>query len=422
MEYKKITLDNGLKIITCPMPHTRSVSVLFFVMTGSCYEQDGVAGISHFIEHMCFKGTSKRQTSHEISEAIEGVGGIMNGGTDREITSYWCKLASQHFEMAVDVIIDLLRNPLFRAEDVDKERQVIIEEINMSLDSPQQRVGMIFDELMWPGKPMGRDVAGSKETVNATTREQMLQYLNSAYTPDNMLVSIAGNFETAKAVELLRQATADWQKGIAPEYRESKVEQVGPRTRIEYRETEQVNLVLGVEAPSIFHPDRFAVDLLSMMLGEGMSSRLFTEIREKLGLAYDIHSYVEHFRETGVFVVQAGIDPEQTEKALQAILSQLSLVRDGISEGELKKKAREMAKGRLLLSMENSRNVAGWYGAQEVLTGKIMMIDEVTQIIGNITLEDIKRVAGDLFTTERLNLAIVGPIKDDGSIAKLMKL
>ena len=421
MEYKKITLDNGLKIITCPMPHTRSVSVLFFVMAGSCYEQDGVAGISHFIEHMCFKGTSKRQTSHEISEAIEGVGGIMNGGTDREITSYWCKLASQHFEMAVDVIIDLLRNPLFRAEDVDKERQVIIEEINMSLDSPQQRVGMIFDELMWPGKPMGRDVAGSKETVNATTREQMLQYLNSAYTPDNMLVSIAGNFETAKAVELLRQATADWQKGIAPEYRESKVEQAGPRTRIEYRETEQVNLVLGVEAPSIFHPDRFAVDLLSMMLGEGMSSRLFTEIREKLGLAYDIHSYVEHFRETGVFVVQAGIDPEQTEKALQAILSQLSLVRDGISEGELKK-AREMAKGRLLLSMENSRNVAGWYGAQEVLTGKIMMIDEVTQIIGNITLEDIKRVAGDLFTTERLNLAIVGPIKDDGSIAKLMKL
>ncbi len=421
MEYQRDTLDNGLRIITCPMPHTRSVSVLFFVMAGSCYEQDGVAGISHFIEHMCFKGTRKRQSSHEISEAIEGVGGIMNGGTDSEITSYWCRLASRHFEIAVDVIVDLLRNPLFRAEDVDKERQVIIEEINMSLDSPQQRVGMIFDELMWPGKPMGRDVAGNKETVSAITREQMLHYLNNAYTPNNMLVSIAGNFDSEKAIALIRQATADWQGGIAPEYRASNVEQAGPRTKIEYRKTEQVNLVLGVDAPSIFHPDRFAADLLSKILGEGMSSRLFIEIREKLGLAYDIHSAVGHSHETGVLVVQAGIDPEQTEKAIQAILHQLALVRDGVSAAELKK-AREMTIGGLLLSMESSRNVAGWYGAQEVLTGKIMTIDDVTRAIDDISLEDIKRVAGDLFITEKLNLAIVGPIKDDGSVAKLMTL
>jgi len=421
MEYKKDILDNGLKIITCQMPHTRSVSVLFFVKAGSCYERDEEAGISHFVEHMCFKGTGKRPTSKEISEAIEGVGGVMNGGTDREVTSYYCKLASQHFELAVDVIVDLLRNPLFRAEDVDKERQVIIEEINMSLDSPQQRVGMIFDEIMWPGKAMGRDVAGSKETVGAIMREQMLHYINNCYTPANMLVSIAGNFETEKAIALSRQATADWQGGIAPGYRDSNIEQAVPRTIIEYRKTEQVNLVLGVEAPSIFHPDRFAVYLLNLILGVGMSSRLFTEIREKLGLAYDIHSYVEHFRETGVFGIQAGIEPEQTEKAIRAILHQLAVVRDGISDAELKK-AREMSKGSLLLRMENSYNVASWYGGQEVLTGKIMTIDEVTQAIDNITLEDIKRVAGNLFITEKLNLALVGPIKDDGSIANLMTL
>jgi len=421
MEYKKDILDNGLKVITCPMPHTRSVSVLFSVNIGSCYESDAEAGISHFIEHMCFKGTKKRGSSRAISEAIERVGGIMNGGTDREITSYWCKLASQHFEMAVDVIIDLLRNPLFRSDDVDKERQVIIEEINIGLDSPQQRVGMIFDELMWPGKPLGRDIAGSKETVNATTRDQMLQYLNNAYTPANMLVSIAGNFKAEKAMELLGQATSGWQGGKAPEYRESKVEQDGPRTKIEYRETEQVNLVLGMEAPSIFHPDRFAVFLLNTMLGVGMSSRLFTEIREKLGLAYDIHSYVEPLRETGVFAIRAGIDPEQTGKALQAILQQLAVIRDGISEAELKK-AREMITGRLLLRMEDSGNVAGWYGEQEILTGKIMSVKDVSKAIRNVTLEDIKRVAGNLFTTDKLNLAIVGPIKDDGSIAKLMKL
>ncbi|MCX6000928.1 MAG: pitrilysin family protein, partial [Chloroflexi bacterium] len=349
------------------------------------------------------------------------VGGIMNGGTDREITSYWCKLASQHFEIAVDVIVDLLRNPLFRAEDVDKERQVIIEEINMSLDSPQQRVGMIFDELMWPGKAMGRDVAGSKETVGAITREQMLYILNNYYTPNNMLVSIAGNFETDSAIELLRQATGDWQKGMAPEYRESKVEQAGPRTVIEHRETEQVNLVMGVEAPSVFHPDRFAVYLLNIILGVGMSCRLFTEIREKLGLAYDVHSYIETFRETGVFGIMAGIEPGNTGKAIKAILKQLAKARDGVSEAELNK-AREMSMGGLLLSMEDSRKVAGWYGAQEVLTGKIMTIDDVKQAIENVTLEDIRRVAGELFKAEKLNLAIVGPVKDDGSVAKLMKL
>jgi predicted Zn-dependent peptidase len=420
-EYQKVTLDNGLRMVTCPMPHTRSVSVLFFVRAGSCYERADEAGISHFIEHMCFKGTARRQTSREISEAIEGVGGIMNGGTDRELTSYWCKLASQHLETAVDVIVDLLRNPLYREEDVDKERQVIIEEINMSLDSPQQRVGMIFDEIMWPDSPMGRDVAGSKETVSAINRQQMLGFMGGYYTPDNMLVSLAGDFDPDQAAQIIARLTAGWQRGIKPEYFSSSPRQTKPRVRIEYRETEQVNLVLGVEGVSLFHPDRFAIDLLSMKLGEGMSSRLFTEIREKLGLAYDIHSYVEHFLETGIFVIQAGIDPGQTEKATGAILEQLASTRDGVSDMELHK-AREMAKGRLLLSMENSRNVAGWYGAQEMLMGQIMSVDDVTQIIENITAEDVKRVAGDLFVTDKLNLAVVGPFQNESALADQLSI
>jgi predicted Zn-dependent peptidase len=420
-EYQKITLDNGLGMVTCPMPHTRSVSVLFFVRAGSCYERADQAGISHFIEHMCFKGTARRQTSREISEAIEGVGGIMNGGTDRELTSYWCKLASQHMETAVDVIVDLLRNPLYREEDIDKERQVIIEEINMSLDSPQQRVGMIFDETMWPDSPMGRDVAGSKETVSSINRQQMKGFMGGYYTPDNMLVSLAGDFDPDKAAQIIERSTEGWQRGVKPEYFSSRPGQTKPRVRIEYRETEQVNLVLGVEGVSLFHPDRFAIDLLSMMLGEGMSSRLFTEIREKLGLAYDIHSYVEHFLQTGVFVIQAGIDPGQTEKATGAILEQLGRARDGVSDMELHK-AREMAKGRLLLSMENSRNVAGWFGAQEMLMGRIMTVDEVTEIIENITAKDVQRVAGDLFVTGKLNLAAVGPIKNESTLADLMTI
>jgi predicted Zn-dependent peptidase len=421
VEYKKNVLGNGMKVITCPMPHTRSVSVLFFVMTGSCYEKDEQAGISHFVEHMCFKGTARRPASRDISEAIEGVGGIMNGGTDRELTSYWCKLASEHLELAVDVIIDLMRNPLFRAGDVDKERQVIIEEINMSLDSPQQRVGMIFDELMWPGQPMGRDVAGTRASVTAITRDGMLEYMRSGYRPNNMLVSIAGNMEEGRALECIEKAAEGWGKGEPPPYLESSGAGPGPQARIEYRETEQVNLVVGVEGPGIFHPDRYAVDLLSMIMGEGMSSRLFTEIREKLGLAYDIHSYADHQRETGVFAIQAGIEPEQTQKAVGAILEQMAAAVEGITDGEVRK-AREMARGRLLLSMENSRNVAGWYGAQEVLTGKILTIEDVTRIIDSIGTEDVRRAAAELFTTEKLKLALVGPIRDDGWVEGLMKI
>jgi predicted Zn-dependent peptidase len=421
VDYKKVILDNGLKLITSPMPHTRSVSVLFFVTVGSCYESDAIAGISHFIEHMCFKGTENRQSSREISEAIEGVGGIMNGGTDREMTSYWCKLASQHFDLAVDVIVDLLRNPLFRHGDVDKERQVIIEEINMSLDSPQQRVGMIFDELMWPGSPMGRDVAGTKETVSAIERQQLCDFLQSYYSPQNIVVSIAGDVDVDKATAMIENATGGWKAGGSPHYKVSQTGQTQARLQVEYRDTEQVNLLLGVEAPSIFDPDRFPVDLLSMMLGEGMSSRLFTEIREKLGLAYDIHSYVEHYRESGTFVVQAGIEPQQTTKAVSAIVEQLALTRDGISELELTK-SKEMAKGRLLLSMENSRNVAGWYGAQEILTGQIMTVDDVTRAIEAVTLADIRRVAQYLFTTNKFNLAIVGPVKEGAVTAESLSI
>jgi len=403
------------------MPHTRSVSVLFFVKCGSCYETDDEAGIYHFIEHMCFKGTRRRPNSMAISETIEGVGGIMNGGTDRQLTSYWCKLASRHFELAVDVIVDLLRNSLFREKDIEKERQVIIEEINMSLDAPQMRVGMISDELMWPGKPMGRDVAGSKETVSAITREQMLGIVKKFYAPNNILVSIAGDIHHNIATEILSKAMGSWEKGWPPKFLPSYRRQLKPRLKIEYRETEQVNLALGVDGYSMFHPDRYVVDLISLILGEGMSSRLFTEIREKLGLTYDIHSYVEHFRETGAFIIQAGLNPRQTIKAISAILEQLAYMREEATEQELSR-AIEMARGRLLLSMENSRNVAGWYGTQEALTGKILTVDDVTHVIEAVTVKDVRRVAEDIFSTRKLNLAIVGPVKKADRIGSLLRL
>src|SRR4030042_513846 len=346
--YEKITLDNGLRLLTSEMPHTRSVSVVFFLGVGSRYEIDSESGISHFIEHLCFKGTEKRRTGKEISEAVESVGGILNGGTDKELTTYWCRVTSEHFLLALDVLIDLLRGSRFAAEDIDRERQVIIEEINMSLDSPRQRVAMLIDEILWPGQPLGRDIAGNRETITALTRQQILDFFSNAYLPNNTVISIAGDIEQKKVQETVNKALGGWKPNKITSGFPNAGNQDAARLKTEFRETEQVQLCLAVPGFSFFDPDRFAVDLLSTILGEGMSSRLFTEIREQQGLAYDIHSYADHFADAGAVIIHAGIDSSRVDKALGAIIDQLSKLKEQISEAELRK-AKEIAKGRLLL-------------------------------------------------------------------------
>lgn len=419
--HEKVILDNGLRLLTCSMPHTRSVSVAFFLGVGPRYEADSEAGISHFIEHLCFKGTEKRRSSKEISETIESVGGVINGGTDKELTTFWCRVTSQYFPLALDVLVDLLRNSRFDAEDIDRERQIIIEEINMSLDSPRQRVAMLFDELLWPGQPLGRDIAGSKETVSSITRQQLLDFLSNHYLPNNTVVSIAGDIEHKQVQEIVSRAFNDWRPNKLPAGFPTSSSQESARLRIEFRDTEQVHLCLGVPGLSLFHPDRYAVDLLSIILGEGMSSRLFTEVREKQGLAYEIHSYADHFVDAGALIVHAGVDPARTGEALEAIVNQLANLKEEISEAELKK-AKEMAKGRLLLSLENSRNVAAWLGAQELLTDRILTVDEVISLVEAVTIEDLKRVAQKLLIGSKLNLAIVGPIREEEPLFRLLKL
>jgi len=419
--YRKVTLGNGLRLITSSMPHIPSVSVVFFIGVGACYEIEAEVGISHFIEHLCFKGTKRYRTSREISEAIEGVGGIINGSTDKEISSFWCKVASQHSLLAVDVLVDLLRNSRFDAKDIDRERQIIIEEINMNLDFPQQRVGMLIDELLWPGQPLGRDVAGNKETVAALTRQQMLNFFSHHYLPNNTVVSIAGDIEQEQVQDIINQALGDWIPNKVSARFSNGGKQEAPRLHIEFRDTEQAHLCLGVPGLSLLHPDRFTIDLLSVVLGEGMSSRLFTEVRERQGLAYDIHSYVDHFTDSGAAIIYAGVDPERVDSALKAILSQLYQLKEGISEIELNK-AKELAKGRLLLSLENSRNVAVWLGAQEMLTNRILTVDEIISLVEAVTTDDLRRVAQQLLTSEKLNLAIVGPVKEEEALADLLKL
>lgn len=418
--YIKTTLDNNLRIITNTMPHTHSVSVCIYLGVGSRYESDAQAGISHFIEHVLFRGTTKRRNAKEISEAIEGVGGILNGGTDRELTVYWCKVARPHFNLALDVLTDMVLNSRFDVADIERERKVIIEEIGMSHDSPQQVVGMLIDELLWHRHPLGRDVAGTKESVNSISRQDMMDFLACEYTPQNTVVSIAGNIEHAEAVESIKKHLDSWRNG-SPCLQYTRYEEgEHPRVKIENRETEQTHLCIALPGVPLLHPKRFTLDLLNVVLGEGMSSRLFLEVRDKLGLAYNIHSYLDHFHDTGALTVYAGVEPENLMIGIEAILNQLTQLKEPVSPAELTK-AKELSKGRLMLRMEDSRSVAGWTGGQDMLNGFIMTVDDVIARIESITAEDMAQLARELFTTDRLRLSVVGPVREEG-LAELLKL
>jgi len=403
------------------MPHTRSVSICLFIGAGSRYETEAEAGVSHFIEHLLFRGTPKRETAKAISEAIEGVGGILNGGTNKELTLYWCKVAQPYFELALDVLADMLLHSKFNPQDIEKERQIIIEEINMSKDSPAQRVDMLIDGLLWPEHPLGRDTAGSKESVAAITRDTMLDYRQGQYLPNNTVVTIAGNIQHQQMVTAVSQALGNWtNQRERPGYSASK-EQLTQRLHVETKDTEQAHLCLALPGLSLFHPKRFTLDLLNVILGGGMGSRLFTEIRDKLGLAYSIQSYVEHFLDSGSVTVSAGVEPKNLVTVIKAILEQLSLLRETVPESELSK-AKELSKGRLLLRMEDSRNVAGWVGGQEILTKRILSVDQVVSIIDAITADELRQLAREILVGSQLRLAVVGRVAEDEPLEELLKL
>ncbi len=419
--YTKTVLDNGLRVITSVMPHTRSVCLAFLVGAGSCYENEEDAGISHFAEHMYFKGTKRRPTAKEISQDVEGVGGIINAGTDKEMTVFWCKVADAHFPVALDVLSDLLCNSRFDSNDIEQECRVIIEEINMNMDIPQQRVNMLIDELLWPNQPLGREIIGSKETVASTTRERMLRYIRHRYLPNDTVVSIAGNIQPDEALARIEALFHDWSAGQVSEGYVTNSGQATPRLRIEHKSSEQVHLCLGVHGFSRFHPRRFALDLLNTAFGVGMSSRLFTEIREKKGLAYDIHSYVEHFLNSGSFAIYAGVDTNKAETAIATVVEEIAKLRQGITADELRR-AKELSKGRLHLRLEDSQNMALWLGGQELLRREILDIDEVVSIIEAITEDDLKQVAQEILVDNGLNLAVVGPVKKEEPLLNLLKL
>ena len=315
----------------------------------------------------------------------------------------------------------MLLNSKFEAEDIEKERQVIIEEINMCKDSPSQEVGLLIDEALWPGHPLGRDIAGTKESVTGISRGMLLDFLKAKYTPANTVVTVTGNIQHQQVLAVIDRLLGSWTN---PEPRSVYLPfQEGPvnRLRVQKRDTEQAHLCLALPGISLIHPQRFQLDLLNVLLGEGMSSRLFSEIRDKMGLAYSISSYIEHFLDTGSLTVAASVEPETLDKTVTAILDQLEQIKGHIPETEMQK-AREISKGRLLLRMEDSRNVAGWLGGQEMLTDHILTLDEVIDIIDSITVEQVQQIARQTISIEKSRLAIVGPINDSSYLNKLLKI
>ena len=419
--FQKTTLSNGLRVVSCDMPHTRSVAISIFVKVGSRYENDEEAGLSHFIEHMVFKCTERRPDPLDISSAIEGTGGVMNAGAEQELTVFWCKVAQPHFAESLDLLFDMLRNSLYKPEDVEKERRVIQEELAMINDYPTARVDSLIDEMLWPGHPLGRDIGGTKESVDGISRKMILGHVAEYYVPSNIVVSVAGNVPHSEVAALCERLSRDWHDSDIREPLPVTYMQDAPQMKLEYKSAEQVYMSVALPGLPMNHPDRYALDLLSVILGEGMSSRLFVELREKRGLAYDVHSGVAHFEDTGAFVISAGVDASSVYDAALTILEQVADVRDALPEDEMER-AKRLVSGRMMLRMEDTRSVSGWMGGQELLLGTIVGVDDVVDRVNSLELTDIRRVASKHLVTERLNMAVVGPYRGGKRLSGLLKL
>lgn len=400
-------------MVTLELPDRPSISLAIMFRVGSRYEPEGIAGISHFLEHMFFKGSARYAGAKEIAEAIEGVGGVLNAATDKELTLYWARVPEDKAELAVDVLSDMLFAPQLDPIELEKERRVILEELRMYQDTPQDYVHSLFEQITWPNHPLGRDTVGTEASIRRLKRDDLLRYLDDHYLLKNLVVTIAGPILHDAALELIAPRLKPRGNGAAaPTFEPPGPNGNQPRVLLKPKKTEQAHICLGVHAPSYMDKDRYIIDILNTVLGEGMSSRLFLEVREKLGLAYDVHSFVNRLYDTGVLGVYAGTQPRQAARAVGAIVGQLRrLGEEPVGAMELTK-AKEFYKGRLLLQMESTNSVATWYGGQEILMGRIQSVDETMAQVDAVSTADLARVAQDLFR-QSMQLAVIGPFRSE---------
>jgi predicted Zn-dependent peptidase len=412
-------LSGGAKLVTASMPERLSSSVVVMFGGGSRLEDDRLAGVSHFIEHLFFKGTQKRPSSKEIADAIEGVGGFINASTDKELTAYWTRVPSEYTALGLDVLFDIVSNSKLDPADIERERAVILEELKMYQDQPQDHVQNLFEELMWPGHPLGRDIAGTQESVSRLTRDDILEYADAQYRLPNVVIGAAGALDESEVLEFVRPRLTLPRdlNGAMPALPPDPLG--GAQVLVRRQRTEQAHICLGVRAYSYLHRDRYVIDLLNTVLGEGMSSRLFLNIRERLGIAYDVHSFMQKYRDTGYVAVYLGVDPKKALEAINAVLAELTVLCDREVVPEELDRAKEFTKGRLRLELETTNGVAFWLSYQELLLGQIKTIEEEVALVDAVTATDIKRVAGEIMRGP-MQMAVIGPFASDAAFRSVI--
>lgn len=418
--YQVTRLKNGLTIVTAEMPHMSSVSLGLWVGVGGRYEPPELNGASHFIEHLLFKGT-KRRSARQISQDVEGIGGYLNAFTGEEMTCYHSKARHDRFDELVDVLTDMFLNSKFDPAEINKERGVIKEELSMYLDQPQYRVQELLNEILWPDQPLGRPLTGTEKTLDGLTRSRLVGYQRDYYVANRTIFAAAGRLKHKQVVNALSRLAQRFPQGKRPQFVPATNAQTRPNVRLLTKETEQTQIALGIRTASRHDRRRFALRLLNTVLGENMSSRLFQVVREDRGLAYSIYSSLSYFDDVGTLTISAGLDVGNVQKTLKLVMQELGrATRELLSPAELRR-ARDYVIGQIDLGLESTDNQMMWLGEQIVGYDKIISPEEIKQRIAEVKAVEIRAAARDFFRPERLNLALVSPLKSDRGLAALLK-
>jgi predicted Zn-dependent peptidase len=421
-DYKKTVLKNGLKVISRHMPERSSLALGIWISVGGRYESFKFKGIAHFLEHVIFKGT-KKYPCYKLKELIEGVGGSLNGFTSEELTCYLVKIPSQHAKLAVDILSDMVLNPLLPENEIEKERQVILEEIKMYKDQPQSYVYDLLDELLWPNQPLGLPIIGMLDSISKIKRLELKSFKERYYTPSNIVISAAGCLKHEELLEQISRLFFKDNKNPLNIFAAVNEKQLSPQMKVSYKDTEQTHLTLGFHGLARDHRLRHALSMLHIILGANMSSRLFNEVREKRGLAYEIGTLVKRFQDTGAFIIHAGVDNKNPVFTIELILEQLDKIkRKPVTRDEFKR-AKEFYLGQLMLALEDTLEQMLWIGETTITLDKIYSLEQIIREVNKVDIQDILETAKYIFKDRKMNLALIGPLKErDFNLADGFKL
>jgi predicted Zn-dependent peptidase len=419
--FQRETLSNGVRLLAAPMPQVQSVACFIMFAAGSRYETPDTSGIAHFAEHMFFKGTERRPTAQQIGLELDGIGAEFNAFTSKEYTGYYVKCAAEHREHSFDVLVDMLRHSKFEPEEIEREKGVIIEEMNMYFDTPRDYISGVYHQLLWGDTPLGWDIIGRKETVRAATRDTFQEYVQKWYRGPRMVVGVAGNFPESVRDELEQLlAEVESRDPGGPPPLEAPANGSGPRVKVHSKESDQAHICLGVPSYPLTHPDRYALQLVGTVLGTGMSSRLFTEVRERRGLAYYVFATNQSYTDAGSLYSQAGVDITRIDEAVETIARELRKIANEPVPAEELEKAKNVAKGRFVLQTESPHGMIMFGLRREVLEGRAPEPEEILAELDKVTVEDVQRVAQDVIARNGLNLALIGPFDNAERFEQLL--